>query len=97
MCAADPLVELEKELNAYVGLRRTYGAEPEYDFRDALKLHRRQVLENMRDDGDESWFRRNSLLEKLADQRGIDLTGEPEVREIVASHRARRGRSETLW
>lgn len=97
MCAADPLVELEKDLQRYLGFQRSRVGREDMTFADALREHRRQVLENLRDDGDELWLLRNGWLEKLADQRGIDLTAEPQLKDVIGSHRARRGRTETLW
>lgn len=97
MCADSPIDELERELTRYVTFQRKYGEGESYDFASALKAHRRQVLDNLRDEGGEMWFKRNGLLEKLADQRGIDLTSEPQLRDAIAAHKGLFGKEDTLW
>jgi hypothetical protein len=86
VCAEDPMEALERSLREYVALRHRRG-ESSYSFDEALKGHRRQVLENLRDDGDESWLVRNSQLEKLAEKRGIQMYGEPEVKDVIEYRR----------
>lgn len=86
MCAGDPLEMLAEELTKYVGFQRRYR-DPDYTFEQALKGHRRQVLENLRDDGDQMWLLRNSLLEKLAEKRGVQMFGEPELKDILEYRR----------
>jgi hypothetical protein len=78
----DALDDLERELKDYVSLQRRYGRE-EYSLSMALRAHRRQVLENLRDDGDSAWTLRNGLLERLADRLHISLVDEPEVGPIL--------------
>ena len=77
---------LERAGKEYVALRHRRG-ESAYSFDQWLREHRRQVLENLRDDGDESWLVRNSQLEKLAEKRGIQMYGEPEVKDVMEYRR----------
>jgi hypothetical protein len=88
MCADDPLSSLERELKRYVAFRHRRG-QTEYQLSDALKDHRRQVLENLRDDGDESWLVRNGLLEQLADRNSVSLVNELEVGPVLEERRRR--------
>jgi len=94
----DALDDLERELKGYVALQHRYGRE-EVTLSMALRGHRRQVLENLRDDGDSAWTLRNGLLENLADRLGISLVDEPEVgpileyRRELAADRRKAGRS----
>jgi hypothetical protein len=88
MCADDPLSSLERELKRYVAFRHRRG-QTDYQLSDSLKDHRRQVLENLRDDGDESWLLRNGLLEQLADRNSISLVDEPEVGPVLEERRRR--------
>ena len=83
----DALDDLERELKAYVALQHRRGVD-EFTLSMALRGHRRQVLENLRDDGDPAWNLRNGLLERLADRRGISLVDEPEVGPILEYRRA---------
>jgi hypothetical protein len=85
---ADALEELEAELVKYTGFRRKYG-EPDYTFAQGLIEHRRQALLNMRDDRDPMWLTRNGLLEKLADRKGIDLSSEPSVNDMLDDRQQR--------
>ena len=78
----DALDELEKYLNRDVARHASHG-DIGYTLSMALRGHRRQVLENIRDDGDPSWLTRNGLLENLADRLGISLADEPEVGPIL--------------
>lgn len=83
---SDALDDLDRELSGYVALQHRRGHD-EYTLSTALRMHRRQVLENLRDDGDPAWNIRNGLLERLADNRHIDLSGEPEVGPILEYRR----------
>jgi len=83
----DALDDLERELKGYVALQHRHGLE-EYILAMALRGHRRQVLENLRDDGDSAWTLRNGLLERLADRLGISLVDEPEVGPVLEYRRA---------
>jgi hypothetical protein len=47
------------------------------------------VLLNMRDDRDPMWLTRNGLLEKLADRKGIDLSSEPSVNDMLDDRQQR--------
>ena len=78
----DALEELERYLKRDVGRHHRHG-DADYTFEEALKGHRRQVLENLRDDGDPAWNLRNGLLENLAGRLGISLVDEPEVRPVL--------------
>lgn len=82
----DALEELERYLKRDVGRHHRHG-DADYTFEEALKGHRRQVLENLRDDGDQEWYERNGLLEQLAERRGVQLYGEPEVGPILEYRR----------
>jgi hypothetical protein len=83
---ADALDDLERELKAYVALQHRRGRD-EFTLSMALRGHRRQVLENIHDDGDPSWLTRNGLLENLADRLGISLADEPEVGPVLEYRR----------
>jgi hypothetical protein len=82
----DALDDLERELKGYVAFQHRHGLE-EYTLSMALKGHRRQVLENLRDDGDSAWTLRNGLLEQLADRLHISLVDEPEVGPVLEYRR----------
>jgi hypothetical protein len=79
---------IEDQLTQYVGVQRRYRNSG-YTFAEALKLHRRQALDNYAADEDEIWFKRNGLLEKLADRKGVSLVGEPQVSDVLAEIRQR--------
>jgi len=83
----DALDDLERELQGYVALQHRRGRD-EYTLSMALRAHRRQVLENLRDDGDPAWNLRNGLLERLADRLSISLVDEPEVGPVLEYRRA---------
>jgi hypothetical protein len=83
---ADVFDELERYLKADVARHHRHGIA-DYTFEEALKGHRRQVLENLHDDGDPAWLARNGLLEQLAEKRGVQLYGEPEVKAVLEYRR----------
>ena len=78
--------DLERELKEYVAFQHRRGFD-EFTLSMALRGHRRQVLENLHDDGDETWLRRNGLLERLAERLSISLVDEPEVGPILEYRR----------
>lgn len=82
----DALDELEKYLRLDVARHASHG-DTDYTLSMALCGHRRQVLENIRDDGDPSWLARNGLLERLADRLSISLADEPEVGPVLEYRR----------
>src|SRR5262245_51550319 len=86
---SDPIAEIELELKRYVAYRHRHGSV-EYTLEDALKEHRRQVLENLRDDGDDTWITRNGMLEKLADRKGYDMSLEPTLQDLLDERRQQR-------
>jgi len=83
---ADALDDLERELKDYIAFQHRRGLN-EFTLSMALRGHRRQVLENLRDDGDESWLTRNGLLESLAGRLSISLDDEPEVGPVLEYRR----------
>ena len=84
----DPLEQLEADLVKYTAFRQRYS-DPDYSFAKALREHRRQVLVNLRDEPDVMWLNRNGLLEKLADRKGIDLSSEPSVNDVIDGRQQR--------
>jgi hypothetical protein len=83
----DAIDEVEKYLRLDVARHASHG-DIDYTLSMSLRGHRRQVLENIRDDGDPSWLTRNGLLENLADRLGISLVDEPEVGPVLAYRKA---------
>ncbi len=83
---ADALDDLERELKDYVAFQHRRGFD-EFTLSMALRGHRRQVLENLRDDGDPASNLRNGLLERLADRLSISLVDELEVGPVLEYRR----------
>jgi hypothetical protein len=63
------LAELRAELFDYVNLRARLGTP--LSFERALRGHREQVIENLRDDGDPMWRDRLSLLDQICVEEGV--------------------------
>ena len=82
----DALDELETYLRKDVARHASHG-DIDFTLSMALRGHRRQVLENIRDDGDPSWLARNGLLERLAERLSISLVDEPEVGPVLEHRR----------
>jgi hypothetical protein len=94
---SDELGDLEKELGEYVGLRRRLG-NIQFNLSDALVLHRRQALTNLRNSEDLWWRDRVKLLDRFAAAKDIPLANEENLRYVLdeIAERERKRRAEVI-